>query len=154
MDLGNKETANKVTISMWRPSSHSARLRIRKNTKMTLQDTVPLTASKNKPKKWSWAEIKIQVFQEKQWQSFGYHQPCLAAYLQSQFISPICVSCAENEHNSIMNQDLLPDCTALHSEDSTNCRIILRLQKVNVNHLSAQVLKTTTTNKKLFCPQN
>jgi hypothetical protein len=50
MDLGNKETANKVTISMWRLSSHSARLRIRKNTKMTLQDTVPLTASKNKPK--------------------------------------------------------------------------------------------------------
>jgi len=45
-----------------------------------------------------------------------------------------------------MNQDL-PDCTVLHSEDSTNCKIILGLQKVNANHLSAQVLNTTTTNK-------
>jgi len=50
MVLGNKETANKGTISMWRLSSHSARLRIRRNTKLTFQDTMPLTASKNKQK--------------------------------------------------------------------------------------------------------
>jgi len=49
MDLGNKETANKGTISMWRLSSHSARLK-RRNTKLTFQDTMPLTASKNKQK--------------------------------------------------------------------------------------------------------
>jgi hypothetical protein len=75
-----------------------------------------------------------------------YHQPRLAAQLQSQFISLISVSCAENV-NSIMNQDLLPDCTVLHSEDSTNCKIILEIQKSNAHHLSAQVLNTTTTNK-------
>jgi hypothetical protein len=52
MVLGNNETANKGTISIWRLSSHSARL-IRRNIKLTFQDTMPLTASKNKGKKWS-----------------------------------------------------------------------------------------------------
>jgi hypothetical protein len=48
--LGNTETANMGTISMWRLSSHSARLRRRRNTKLTFQD----------------------IFQEKkQWQAFG-----------------------------------------------------------------------------------
>jgi len=50
MVLGNNETANKGTVSMWRLSSHSARLRIR-NTKLIFQDTMPLTASKKEGKK-------------------------------------------------------------------------------------------------------
>jgi len=50
MVLGTNETANKGTVSMWRLSSHSARLRIR-NTKLTFQDTMPPTASKKEGKK-------------------------------------------------------------------------------------------------------
>jgi hypothetical protein len=143
MVLGNNETANKGTVSMWRLSSHSTRLR--RNTKLTFQDTMPPTASKNKGKNGHEQKCNSMFSERSSGKlSAAYHQPCLAAHLQSIYQSNTCVWC--RECNSIMN--ILPGCTVLQSEDSTNCKIILGLQKVNASHLSAQVLNTTTTNKK------
>jgi len=90
----------------------------------------------------------IPGFPEKQqWQAFGWLSSAMSSrsFKVSIYQSHMCVLC--RECNSIMNHDPLPGCTVLQSQDSTNCKIILGLQKVNAYHLSAWLLNTTTTNK-------
>jgi hypothetical protein len=74
MVLGYNETANKGTVSMWRLSSHFARLR-RRNAKMTFQDTVPLTGSKKEEKKIVMSRNIIPGFPREEAVASFYHQP-------------------------------------------------------------------------------
>jgi hypothetical protein len=153
MVLGNNETANKGTTYTWRLSSPSARLRIRRNTKLNFQDTMPMTASKNKEKNGHKPKYNSRFSTRKSSGklSADYRQPCLAAHLESIYQAHTCVLC--RECNSMINHDLLPDC-GFTLEGLNQLQNYTGTTKGECQSLKCPGIKYYHYKQKLFCPQN